>query len=222
MFSQKEYDKKYRAEHREEISRYNKEYGKKYYQENKKIILEKMKMYHQENKDKIRKRKIQYQKDHKEERNKYLRNYRINNPDKVKKWQEKDYINNKGKRKEYNAIYHKKYYKKIGLAMSKSLKGNKNGYHWETLVNYNLNDLIIHLKKTIPEGYTWNDYLMSELHLDHILPIRLFQFKTPEDREFRDCWSLYNLRLLPKRKNLSKNDSIDNPILLGLLLKEVI
>ena len=108
----------------------------------------------------------------------------------------------------------------IHKAIWKSLKGNKMGRRWESLVNYTLNDLKKRLNKTMPEDNTWNDFMEGNLHIDHILPIKLFQFKTPEDKEFKQCWSLYNLRLLPAKENLSKNANITNPILLGLLLKE--
>jgi len=222
MFDIKEYKKQYRAEHKKEISKYSKEYGKKHYRQNKEIILEQMKEYYQNNKDKIIKRVTQYYKDNKEQRIKYLKCYRVNNLEKKAMWDKKYKEKNKDKIKEYNRIYYKKYYKKIGLAISKSLKGNKNGHHWESLVGYTMNILIKQLKKTIPKGYNWNDYLKGKLHLDHILPIRLFKFKTPEDNEFKQCWSLYNLQLLPKKDNLSKRESINNPILLGLLLKELV
>ena len=108
---------------------------------------------------------------------------------------------------------------KIGRAILKSLKGNKAGRHWETLVGYTLKDLIKQLKTTMPEGYTWQDYLDGKLHVDHIIPIRAFVFDKPEDPEFKDCWSLWNLRLLAVEENLKKNSNFDNPILLGLLLK---
>jgi len=201
---------------------YMKGYCKKRYEENKEVILEKMKGYYQENKDKIIERMTQYYKDNKEQKKEYLKYYRINNPDKRKRWDKKYRENNSDKINKYNTIYGEKYYKKIGYAISKSLKGSKAGRHWENLVDYTLEELIKHLKKNIPEGYTWQDYIKGKLHLDHILPLRLFQFKTSEDNEFKQCWSLYNLQLLTKGKNLSKRDSINNPILLGLLLKEMI
>lgn len=200
----------------------NKEHKKKYYQENKEKYSEYYRQYYQKNKDEIINRVKEYYKDNKEKIKKYIRCYRINNPDKEKVWRRKEYENNKDKRKILNREYHVKYFKKIGHAILKSLKGNKNGHHWETLVNFTLNDLIKHLKETMPNGYSWEDYLNGKLHLDHILPIRLFQYNTPDDEEFKQCWSLYNLQLLPAKENLSKRELINNPILLGLLLKEMV
>ena len=109
---------------------------------------------------------------------------------------------------------------RISSLINSSLKGNKAGRHWENLVGWTLIDLIRRLKKTIPQGYCWQDCFNGKLQIDHILPRRIFQFKTPEDKEFKQCWSLYNLRLLPAKENILKNANITNPILLGLLLKE--
>lgn len=99
-------------------------------------------------------------------------------------------------------------------------RGVKNRIHWEYSVGYTLKDLERRLRKTIPNSYVWKDFLSGELHIDHIIPIRLFQFDSPEDKEFKQCWSLCNLRLLPSKENAAKRDKITNPILLGLLLKQ--
>ena len=59
----------------------------------------------------------------------------------------------------------------MSSAIRKSLKSNKEGRHWEGLVGYTLKDLIRRLKKTVPSGYTWQDFLEGKLHVDHIIPI---------------------------------------------------
>jgi len=91
------------------------------------------------------------------------------------------------------------------------LKGNKQGRHWEDLVGYELNDLIKRLKKTIPKGYTWQDYLDSKLHIDHIIPVSVFNFTKPEHLDFKKCWALKNLQLLPAKENLEKHNKLDKP-----------
>ena len=123
------------------------------------------------------------------------------------------------KRPTYRGSIKHKLNDKISTLISKSLKNNKEGWRWESLLGYTLNDLIKRLKATIPEGYTWEDYLSSKLHLDHIIPIRAFDFNTEEDVELKQCWSLYNLRLYPAKDNVLKGDRINNSILLGLILK---
>jgi len=101
--------------------------------------------------------------------------------------------------------------KKMSREIRDSLKGNKNGRRWEDLVGYNLNKLINRLKKTMPKGYTWMDYLEKRLHIDHIIPIYVFNFNTSGDSDFKRCWALNNLRLLPEKENLNKHNKLDKP-----------
>ena len=88
---------------------------------------------------------------------------------------------------------------------------NKNGKYLKLLAGYNWNSLMKHLKKTIPEGYNWNDYLEGKLHLDHIDPISAFNFSKPEHTDFKRCWALSNLRLLPAKENIAKSNKLVRP-----------
>ncbi|GAJ03173.1 unnamed protein product, partial [marine sediment metagenome] len=46
---------------------------------------------------------------------------------------------------------------------------------------------------------------------DHIVPIAVFNFTRPEHTDFKRCWDLSNLRLLPDKENMTKSDKIDKP-----------
>jgi hypothetical protein len=100
---------------------------------------------------------------------------------------------------------------RISVAMGHSLKGNKAGRHWEDLVGYTLDDLLKRLKKTMPQGYNWQNYLDGELHIDHIIPISAFNFTKTEHIDFKRCWALGNLRLLLAMKNWKKHAKLDKP-----------
>jgi 5-methylcytosine-specific restriction endonuclease McrA len=153
------------------------------------------------------------EKKRKEKENECSKKYYYNNKERIKARQkEQREMNSPKLRFNFN--------RKIRSGIAKSLKGNKNGKHWEDLVGYTLEELINHLKKTMPEGYTWQDYLEHKLHIDHIVPISAFNFNKPKHIDFKNCWSLDNLRLLPMKENLSKGNRIMNPILLWLLIKE--
>jgi len=95
---------------------------------------------------------------------------------------------------------------RMRTAINTSLRGCKKGRHWENLVGYTFDDLLKRLNKTMPEGYTWDNYLNSELHIDHIIPISKFNFTTSRDADFKRCWALDNLRLLPAEENLRKGN----------------
>ena len=214
MFDRKEYYKKYYKKNKENYSKnnkkwleensehrkeYSKEYGKKWYEKNKENILANNKEWRKKNKKHILKYKKEYWKENKEyikeHRNslKYKANYNL--------WLRK-------KRKtdlKYSLSG------KMGRAINISLKGNKAGRHWENLVGYKLADLIKHLKKTMPAGYNWQDFMQGKLHIDHIIPINVFNFTNPEHTDFKRCWDLNNLQLLPAKENRTKHNKLEKP-----------
>lgn len=85
-----------------------------------------------------------------------------------------------------------------------SLKGAKNGRHWETLVGYTLSDLMQTLEKEFREGMTWENY--GKWHVDHIIPLARFQYDSPDDPEFKKAWALSNLQPLWADENFKKRD----------------
>ena len=70
------YEKKYRDEHREEISEYNKKYREEHKEERKEYD----KKYYEEHKEEKSIRFKKWYEEHKEERNEYCRNWQKNNP----------------------------------------------------------------------------------------------------------------------------------------------
>jgi hypothetical protein len=102
--------------------------------------------------------------------------------------------------------------RRVRLGIAKSLRGKKDRRPWESLVGYTLDDLVKHLKKTMPKGYTWDDLIAGRLHIDHRDPVSAFNFDSHTDIDFQRCWSLKNLRLIPAFDNLSKGSKILSPI----------
>jgi len=107
----------------------------------------------------------------------------------------------------------------ISGAIHKSLKGNKGHQKWQDLVGYTTNQLIKRLKSTLPDGYVWDDYIKTtQLHIDHIIPISVFNFTKPEHEDFKKCWALKNLQLLPAKDNWSKHAKITKHFQPSLLI----
>lgn len=94
----------------------------------------------------------------------------------------------------------------LSSSIRQSLKGNKNGYHWEDLVDYKLKDLMIHLENQFKEGMNWNN--RGDWHIDHIIPKSRFKFNSYEDPQFKQCWSLENLQPLWAEENWNKGNKI--------------
>lgn len=85
-----------------------------------------------------------------------------------------------------------------------SLKNGKQGYHWEDAVGYSLDDLMTHLESQFTKGMTWENHGKRGWHIDHIRPVADFNFESPDDPEFKECWSLWNLQPMWAKDNLSK------------------
>ena len=101
----------------------------------------------------------------------------------------------------------------IATTMRRSLKGKKNGAPWETLVDYDTNELIKHLESLFTEGMTWENYGRGKYkwNLDHVVAIAKFNITSAECQEFKDCWALSNLQPLWETRNAEKGDKPMEP-----------
>lgn len=85
------------------------------------------------------------------------------------------------------------------------LKGNKREQTWESLVGYTLDDLIKHLESQFDTNMSWDNYGFYGWHIDHIIPKNQFKYSSPDDKQFKICWSLMNLRPLWCTDNWNRN-----------------
>jgi len=221
----KKYHHEYYIKNREEV----REKQKQYYKNNRQKIIKRSKQRYKDNPEKAIIYQKKWRKDNPEKAKRYHNSdkqkeysklYRKNNPEKSKERDKRYSENNYEKYRESQNRCRRNRYKispkhnlnyKMKRAINRSLKGNKKGRHWENLVGYTLKDLIKRLKKTIPKDYTWQDFLSGNLHIDHIIPISAFNFSSPEHTDFKRCWALNNLRLLPAKENLKKSNKLDKP-----------
>lgn len=215
--------KKNWAKRKREINPSIREYERKYMQEKRNNpefrnkINQKAKEYYY---------KIKDTDEYRERRKKYSKIWREkqkNNIEFIEKKREDSRIRMREKRKnleyqEQQKEYQKRrnkiirqtlYYKishNIRVNMNKSLNGGKNRKQWQKLVGYSLGELMSHLEKQFLIGMSWNNY--GEWHIDHIKPICSFNYKTYDDLEFKQCWSLNNLQPLWAKDNWSKGGKI--------------
>ena len=170
----------------------------------------------------------QYRKDNSEAISKQRKLHYLKHKDKKKKIQREYYSNNKDKAKDYhNKIENKNRYNQrdrerrqsdeifrisenLSCSIRNALKnGSKAGRSWKNLVDFNISELISHLKSKLIPGMNWQDYLDGKLHLDHIKPIVSFSINNCNDSDFKECWSLNNFQLLPASINIIKKDKWD-------------
>jgi len=111
---------------------------------------------------------------------------------------------------------------RMAAGIGASLKGNKKGRAWEKLAGYSCDQLLSRLKRTIPEGCSWDDFMRGELEIDHIIPQAAFNFTTAQDIDFRRCWDIKNLQLLPSRANKQKGAKMNQPFQPSLAIQVIL
>lgn len=89
----------------------------------------------------------------------------------------------------------------MSRAIREALNGHKAGRRWEALVGYTCAELVAHLERQFAKGMNWEN--MGKWEIDHILPRCGFHLSNPD--EFRQCWSLTNLRPLWAKANRAKS-----------------
>lgn len=142
-----------------------------------------------------------YRDSHKEKRYISCTNWRINNPDNANEIQKRCYT--KRRKTPKGNLDHR-----MEVSIRNNLNGNKNGRCWEMLVGYTVEDLKKHLENLFIGDMNWERFLKGEIHIDHVIPKSLFNFKSYEDSEFKLCWSLVNLQPLWEIDNLKKGASV--------------
>jgi hypothetical protein len=180
-----------------------KKYKKMYYLKNKEILLDKARIYRNNNKEKIAEYKKSYYQKYKKDKSIYDKKYRLFNTLKIKE-RSKKYVNNRRKNIMIKLAHN------FSNDILKALKRNKNGYSWELLVNYTLDDLKKNLETQFTDGMNWQNQGLL-WHIDHKIPNSWFKYEKPDDEEFKLCWALENLKPMIGKYNLEKSNKFAEP-----------
>lgn len=140
MFDRKEY-----------MKRYNKEYSKN----NLERCRESTRIWRINNSERLKETNRIWRENNIEKREEYLKQYHENYPGKIRE-NHRIRMNIRRKTNLKVNLNHK-----ISGAIYKSIRNNKKGRRWESLVGYTLDKLKKYLKKTMPKGYNWKDYPVS-------------------------------------------------------------
>lgn len=203
---------------------------KVYYLENIDVIKANRGKYYLDNKEKCKNRRKKYYWENRELISEKSKQYRIDNKEKLKKTDRESYLKNREKNKERAKIYtsnnrvkinkqKREYTQKrrdddpnyrlinsVRASIYDSLKGNKNGHHWEDLVGYNKNELMIHLEAQFKDGMSWQNYGKKGWVVDHIIPVSLFNITGAKSKGFKKCWKLNNLQPMWEKENSKKSN----------------
>ena len=184
-------------------------YKKAYNDANKNKIKIHRHAYYLENKDKIKIQKKIYWEKNKKKIMAYAQKYRRINKDKMNR---RINIRQKQRRKidvkfRLNA--------NMSNRVGSSLREGKGGRKWEEIVGYTFKQLKKHLEKLFLPDMSWDNY--GKWHVDHLIPIAVFNFTKTEHRDFKRCWALSNLQPLWAKDNLSKQAKLAKPFQPSLL-----
>ena len=71
-----------------------------------------------------------------------------------------------------------------------------------TLLGFSVSELISHLEKQFTPGMCWANY--GKWEIDHRIPLAWFEITGLQDEQFKQAWSLQNLRPLWALENQQK------------------
>lgn len=94
---------------------------------------------------------------------------------------------------------------RMEVAIRQVLQENKNKESWQKLVGYSVQDLRSHLESQFSRDMSWDLFLDGEIEIDHKIPKKYFIYSSPQDEQFKICWSLDNLQPLWKLDNRRKS-----------------
>lgn len=179
---------------------------------------ERDRIFYQKNLEKKRAKSRKYNSEHREECKIAFKRWYLSNIEqqgiRTKKWKDnnRERINARTRAKGKKPLTLKgKLCARMSTGVRRMLKTGKGGESWQKLLGYSFMQLKRHIEKQFTEGMSWDAFMRGEIHIDHIIPIRAFQFSTPGDIQFKACWALKNLRPLWKADNLKKNGKLLEP-----------
>lgn len=167
--------------------------------ERKKLIDKKSRV---KNAEIIKVRKREYYRENKEKEKERLRKY-IG----VEKTEEQIKKRNARYNKYYNNNIQYKLNKLMRNAIKRKIKGEKCGLRWEKIIHWKIEDLMKHLSSQFTAEMSWENH-GAYWHIDHIIPLSSFNFKSYKDLNFKRCWSLVNLQPLEAHENIKKSNKI--------------
>jgi len=187
-------------------------YNKKRYLQNPEKVKEKSKQWCSKNPETDKETHKRWRRNNPEKCKENSQRWRRNNPEKCKENNQRWRRNNPEKfkkgviktRKKIRSTFMGKLNDRMSSGIRQSLKGNKKGKHWETLVKYTLEELKVSLKSKFTPYMNWEN--IGNWDIDHDFCKSRLIFDSAEDPTFLYLWSLDNLQPLWHSDNLLKGD----------------
>lgn len=105
----------------------------------------------------------------------------------------------------------------IGRGIRKALRNGKGGHGTFSILGYSAADLRAHLEGLFTSGMTWTNY--GDWHIDHKIPLSVFNIETKDNIDFKRAWSLENLQPMWAAENVRKGAKLMAPFQPSLALR---
>lgn len=92
----------------------------------------------------------------------------------------------------------------VGDAIRSAINRKGRSRSVERLLGYSIDVLMRHLEMQFTKGMSWERFSAGEIHIDHITPQALFDLT--DDKQWKACWCLSNLRPCWASENIKKSD----------------
>lgn len=164
-----------------------------------------------------------WQKENTEKIKTIAQNWREKNPEYNQEWRKKNLAKHRKNCRKYVQQRRKtdpnfRLNRNVSGAIGASLRGNKNGRRWGSIVGYTLNELKNHLEKQFTKGMTWKTYGKNGWVIDHKIPISAFNFTEINHTDFKKCWALKNLQPMWAVANMEKHAKLTKHFQPSLLI----
>lgn len=188
-----------------------KQFRKDYHQKNRNEFLSKQKKYCEENREKVNKKVKECYSKNKDKYNLQKKEYYEKNKEWLQGKNKENYLKNRDEFLKYKKEWHSEKRKNPDFKLVENLnslfreKVKKENYcKIGNLFDYiEIDELayIEHMRKS----EHWNNYVNdSEIQIDHIIPMYIFNFNNPDD--IKKCWHYQNLRLTTRKENRKKHN----------------
>jgi len=207
-------EKQYREKNKEKA----KKYAKQYYEKNKDQLSLKKKEYTKKNKDKIDNYKKNNQETIKIKKNKYYKENKndISTKRAVARKQRTKEQKNREKIRDKKRYKNNKLKRLLSSAINLELRQRANNKAKEIIKHlpYTIDRLKNYIESLFEPWMSWqnwgrynkstwndNDQSTWTWQIDHIIPQSLFSYDSSEHQDFKQCWSLENLRPYSAKQN---------------------
>lgn len=178
-------------------------------------------IYYQEHKEELKKRAKENYYKNKERYNEYdrQRSKTQNRKEWTKQWKENNqdklqyYRENRDNKKRYSTPQ-AKIDKCIMGYLARSIKSNfdsKIGCMYKDNLTFTIQEFKSYFESLFTSEMSWNNF-GEYWEMDHIIPKKFFSYVSTDDRDFKICWSLMNLRPLTIEENRTRPRDLGSDI----------